>query len=409
MKKPLIIGVLLICSFGLLSAEDTPHRKKWEIGSDIGLGLANNMVGFTDILKKNILIDLDKLAPEMDDKGAMLNFDLFADAFFNLTIKERYFLSFYTGLEGGFSESFDKSFMELISRGNLNNHNSAGDALNISGAVFGEIGAGFSTRFEALNDKLKIGGSLAYYIPIIYMPPGKVTYDLNTDAGTLITASADIKVYTPIGFTGRGGTELGEPEIDVGKILQSGGVDFSLQAEYRLFTFLDLGMNFNHIPLVPATLKSGLAVGLDNFTIGSDNLLSNPTLDIPEIKLTYGPFSGANQKALRPMKLDIYADCRPFSNDLLLVRPNIGFTAIYPDPEEAHFNIGALVKTSLVKNIFNIYLAMGIDGGIWKNRIGLGLNFRAAEFLMEVSAQSQKFDKSFTSGLGVTLGTRFGW
>ncbi|GHU54435.1 hypothetical protein FACS189442_0650 [Spirochaetia bacterium] len=419
MKKYAIICVLLISAFGLLSAEDTPHRKSWEIGSDLGVGLANNMLGLSDILNKEqkIVLDLNKLTTDLGDKDAMLGIDLFGDAFLNLTIKERYFLSFYVGVDGGLNLGLGKSIMEFVSRGNIDNHSLNGDIINISGGVFAEMGAGFSTRLPILADKLKVGGSLAYYIPLFYIPKGSISYDLDMETGIKIGAAADFKVFSPISgaFTGE--------EINVGDIFGAGGVDFSLQAEYLLplsAVNLALGLNFTHIPLVPATMKNGFGVSLDELEIDISDPMSaftgggfmeEITDKLSNIAPKLGAFSGASQTALRPMKMDIYADYRPFIKfpDLLLVRPNIGFTAVYPDPDEAHFNIGVLVKTSLVKNIFNIYMAMGVDGGVCKNRIGLGLNFRAAEFLLEVSGKSQNFEKSFSSGFGLTVGTRFGW
>ncbi|GHV42791.1 hypothetical protein AGMMS49546_22620 [Spirochaetia bacterium] len=407
MKKTTLLAVLLISAFVFLPAEETPHRKRWEIGSDLGMGFANNMVGIGDILKKNILVDLDAIGPSLGDRGAMMDLNLFGDAFFNLTVKQKYFLTFFTGFDGGINGITSKSFIELVSQGNRNNHSSSGDMANISGAVFGEAGAGFKTAVK----KFKLGGSAAYYVPLFYIPQGNLKYTLDAETGLRVGVSSDINIYTPLSFknSDKTSTSLGKPAFNTGDILSSGGVDISLSAEYAFFPFLDAGVNLSHIPLVPATLKSQIYVSIDEFEIKGDNLLSNPNIDMPKVEPKFDYKDDVSFRVLRPMRGDFYADYRPLKTNLLLIRPNVGFTVFNPNGKP-YFNAGALVKLSLPKDIFSVYAGMAYDEAVWKNRLGLGLNFRVCEFLMEASVRSQDFLKSFDGhGFGLTLGTRFGF
>jgi hypothetical protein len=413
MKKIAVLPVLLISAFGFLSAvlpvklsaEETPHRKHWEVGSDFGIGLANNLVGVSDILKKNIVIDLDKIAPSLGSQDAQMNMNLFGDAFFNLTLKEKYFLNFHTGIDGGINGVTSQAFIDLVTQGNINRHSSGGEIVNIFGAVFGEVGAGFKTKLS----RFKLGGALNYYVPVIYIPEGKFDYILDAETGIKVGVSSSVKVYTPFKLGNSDNASKMNPTFDVGDLLKSGGVDVSLSAEYALFNFLDVGADIRHIPLIPATLKNEMYVSLENFKIEANNLLANQNIDMPKVDAQFGFKNDASFIALRPMRVDFYADYRPFVTNLLIVRPNIGFTAITPNAK-GYFNAGLLLKSNLVRNIFGIHLGMGYDEGVWKNRLGLGFNFRVFEFLMEGSLRSQDFTKSFDGhGFGLTLGTRIGF
>jgi hypothetical protein len=412
MKKKTFL-VLLISVFGFLpvesparlSAEETPHRKRWEIGSDIGIGLANNLLGVNDIFKKNIVIDLDTIAPSLGDNGARMNMDLFGDAFFSITIKEKFVLNVHTGLDGGFSGLTSKSFIELVTQGNIDSHSSSGEIADISGAVFGEVGAGLKTN----AGKFKIGGGLNYYVPIAYIPKGKLDYILDTETGLEVGVSSSVSVYSPFKLGNSDNNSKIDPAFNMGDLLKSGGVDISLQAEYPFFDFLDVGADIRHIPLVPATLRNKMYVGFDDFEIKSDNLFASQNIDIPEFDPKYGFSDDASFIALRPMRVDFYADYRPLKTNLLIVRPNIGFTVLNPS-ERNFFNAGLLLKTHLVKDIFTAHLGVGYDEEVWKNRLGLGVNFRFFEFLAEASMRSQDFTKSFDGhGFGLTLGTRIGF
>jgi hypothetical protein len=89
------------------------------------------------------------------------------------------------------------------------------------------------------------------------------------------------------------------------------------------------------------------------------------------------------------------------------LKPNMGFTALTASGA-ANFNWG--VQGDLSFLFLSFHLGTGLNQGIWKHRLGLGLNLHIFEILVEGSFQSTDFQGSFNaSGLGLNLGFRFGF
>jgi hypothetical protein len=130
----------------------------------------------------------------------------------------------------------------------------------------------------------------------------------------------------------------------------------------------------------------------------------------------YGALSPLN--VFRPVRFDFYARYRPFKTDLLVIKPNIGFTlsnnSLDPMDMDVYFNGAAEVQLHLGKFIpgylFTLYFSTGIDEGFWQNRLGFQLNLRALELDFEFALRSQSYAGSFDArGLAAKLGLKFGW
>ena len=374
-------------------------REKVEFGYDIGAGLDNDFIGLADIFKKNIVIDLDKAEGQLGNDGLNLNLavdgGLFVNAM-NITIKGGIWdFGFFSGAGGDIYVNVPQSLFTLISRGNINQRSFTG-MINVSGGIFANAGL----RASAKYGKLRVGVRPALYTPLVFIPKSGITFDLKSEEDISLTTTGEIKVYYPVGengeFTG----------------LQF-GFDMSLEGEYELFSFLDVGGSFSSIPVAPAKVKNGMLLSMTdkNFEIKGDNFLEG-NVDIPDFgNLEFiKDYDVPSYNVLRPLRFDAYARYKAFKTYMLtvIVKPNVGFS-VDINNKQGYFNAGAEGQLN-IRDIFLIHLGTGYEDAIWKHRLGFALNFRAFELDMEAAIRSSSFTGSFKAqGFGLNLGMRFGW
>jgi hypothetical protein len=369
---------------------------------NLDAGLGNNLVGLGDIFKKQLVIDFDQLNSRIGVNGVGLNMNVgFTPLQINVNPTERWGGGLGVDMSGRFDLTIPKGLLDLIAEGNAGHKTSSGE-FAVSGSAFLAIEANARGTLPVLNNKLTVGLKPAYYSPLFYIPRSGISYNLNTDDELSLAVEGKFKAYTPVDTD----------SISVGDIFSSGGVDVSLSAEYALFSRLDLGISLSHIPLVPAHLSTGYEftvskgdiIKIDDInSIELDDLIKTPELtggddfvDLPAIMV------------FRPLRFDFYNIFRPFNNDFLSVRPNIGFTALNAS-EEVYLNMGTRVTLDL-NRIFALYLDSGLEEGLWRHKFGFELNLRAFELDLEAAMRSQNYLTSWTvSGASVKLGIAVGW
>jgi hypothetical protein len=361
----------------------------------------NNLIGLSDIFKKQIVVDFDQLNSRIDAMGAGLNLDLnFTPIQISVNPTERWGGGFGVNTSSRFDLTVPKELFNLIAEGNESHQKSEGE-LNISGSVFYAIEINAHGTLPVLDGKLTIGLSPAYYSPLVYIPRSDINYTLDTSDKLLLSAGGKFRAYTPVNTNA----------VKVEDFFSSGGVDFSLSAEYALFSRLDLGLSLSHIPLVPARLDTGYEFTMSDSEIINISDINNHPDDLIEMPKFTGNEDFLHLPAIkvsRPLRLDFYNIYRPFNNDILSIRPNIGFTALNVS-EEVYLNMGTRVTLSLDR-IFALYLDSGLEEGLWRHKLGFELNLRAFELDLETAMRSQNYLTSWTaSGVSVKFGLAFGW
>jgi hypothetical protein len=365
--------------------------------------LGNNLVGLDDIFKKEFVLDLNKINNLIGDGGAGLNMDIgLMPIQININPTERWGGGFGIDTSGRFDLTVPKGLLDLIAEGNEGKLKNEGE-FAISGSIFYAIEFNVHGTLPILGDKLTIGIDPAYYSPLLYIPRSGINYTLDTDNKLRVDADGKFRAYTPVNFD----------ELSAGDFFSSGGVDFSLSAEYALFSRLDLGLTLSHIPLVPARLSTGYELAIatkDGLPIIDITDLNNfkSTINEPELIGNENFVSLPAITVFRPLRFDFYNIYRPFNNDFLSVRPNIGFTTLTAS-EEVYLNMGTRVTLDLAR-IFALYFDSGLEEGIWRHKLGFELNLRAFELDLEAALRSQDYLTSWTaSGASVKLGIAFGW
>ncbi|MDR3303596.1 MAG: hypothetical protein LBS86_04210 [Treponema sp.] len=386
-------------------------RRYIEIGIDAGVGFANNMFSVKDILKKDVVLDLNEFTSTIPDKGGMISFaPLFAGfsiSFNRYTYgrvktladvkKLKWGFSLFGGLDGGIYGTLGKDLFKFLSQGNVKNHNMEGN-IAASGGIFAEAGLLVYTA----RNRWIFGVRPSVFFPVLYIPDSEVTWKLTTPSsgGMKLEVDGGIDVYSPFDLD----------NIDMSGLFSAAGVDLTLSAEYALFRWLNFGLTASHIPILASKLdyKRTYAPSEDFGLEISDVLSGNPTTTTD---FDFGSTSskGAAYSVRRPLTFDLYGKLLMGWKYLnLLVVPNIGFTAMTLSNGSFSFNWGVMGRLQLA--FLYLHIGTGLKDALWRHRVGLALNFRAIEFSVEGTLQSQNFSQSFAAqGLGVNVGFRMGW
>lgn len=418
--KYLPAAVLLIAVSGPVKAEQA--RRFFEIGADAGLGFANNLLGAKDILKKNVVIDLNDLNGEVADSGLKFNTGVDARAFINVAFGEKadpnacnkvkinpgengFGLS--AGVHGGIFGNAPKSIMTFLAEGNIpeDKRSPSGD-FTAYGGLYAD--AEVDVHFK-LFKKLRIGIAPAMYLPLLYIPKSSIHYNLTAEDSLNIEANGAINVYSPFSIEG-GSINL---DIDPLALVKQSGYDLSLSVSYDFLRFLTAGLDVMHIPLYPSKLDYQISY-TSEFAMNGDGLLTGAGLIIPSSDDLFKPDDDSDESSYtvrRPLRFDLYGMLhwgKTPRYDWLQIRPNLGCTILNP-AEEFWFNAGIDVRLNF-KNAIIFHIGTGYEETLWKHRAGLAFNLRVFELDIEAGLQSQEFLKSFQlTGLLAGVGIRIGF
>ena len=401
MKKLFIIFLSIVLFLPLYAQDDYMPKKKtgfarqhFEFGFDVGAMFANNLIGRDDIFTNEIVIDMNDIEENLSDNGAGLYSGFYGDFF--LTIKNiritggKMNFGVSSQADGGFRGNLPKDLFTLMAQGNRNQDVFDG-MVSFWGAAYADTGFGFSLEFG----KLRVGARSALFTPLVFIPKSGINYRLDTSDGIILTTSGDISVYSPF--------------MENGEVRH--GFDISVYGSYSLFSFLDVGGSLTHIPIVPPNLSYRMRLTMDEKTLGASgqDLINGEGLGDQDTDIDFTEeYDYSSIRVFRPIRFDTYARLKPFSSEILVFTPNIGFT-FDVSHSESYFNAGLELRLNFA-NVFMPYMATGRDEGLWIHRFGFAFNLRVFELDLETSFLSQDFKDSFRKkGFGFGLGIRFGW
>jgi hypothetical protein len=190
------------------------------------------------------------------------------------------------------------------------------------------------------------------------------------------------------------------------------GLDIGAEGEYALFPFLDLGLGITHIPLVPAILRHRMSQRM-SYEAPFDDMYGTFTggnFELSEPKINTSYVDDAFFPVLRPLRFEFFADIKPVKTELIVIRPDIGFSVLTVyGYDTACFNAGLKGEINIF-DIFRFYIGTGYREKIWANAFGFAMNLRFVEFDGEIRLQGPDFVTSLNpGGLGIALGFRVGY
>lgn len=399
--KKLSVFIFLV---GLLATTwaDKP-RRVFELGFDVNIAASNNYIGLTDLMTETLVIDLDQISKDLSGSGFRVAAEGGADFFMNLNLKKLQ-LGLFTNIQASGFSSLPGSLFELIAEGNEIDKAYKGD-LQMWGDLNLEMGAKAGTKIDTPIGPVQIMIEPVYYMPLLHLhkPTASYMFETKNDGTIVASGTAEIPIYSVISLENIDGS----PNFGgaVGNLFASGGLDLSLTGDYQLYPFLSVGGSLTQVPIVPARMKNRSLLKA-KFSVETLSVLESIDSGDPVTTTEDSEFVYDSEDILfvRPFKIGAHAAYQPFGK-LLTVAPNLGL-GYY---NSLFMEFGLEGKLNLA-NIFIFSLSTAYEDLVWKEQVGLILNFRVVELQLLVGSYSPSFLKSFTlAGVGATLGMRIGF
>jgi len=363
-----------------------------KVGADVDF--SNNLFTANEYLKKDLVIDLRKIADECPKDGFNLRADAAPKAEMNLNIAGIH-IGFASGVDIYESLTVGKDFFDFLGYGN-----SIGQTLNFNIVddtdvfAYSQVDVGFSIG------KFKINVVPALFIPIISIRGGggSVTVLNDSDGNLDLSMNLNLDVYSAVELkTQEDGNNV---SFDTSKIETAlkGGYGFDLGGGVTL----PLSSSFSvigtcRIPIIPGHLnyKSNVQGGFDyhmqlNDFENAEKTERETTVTNVEEKLAVH----------RPLKLNLYAD-KNFFGTLINLRGGAGFGIRRPFCDAAVFYPEYYLGATLnLIDIFKLGVSTQYRDQLFIHQLGTTLNVRLLQFDLGISSQSASFKKSF-SGAGI--------
>mgnify|MGYP000871233932 CR=1 FL=1 len=393
--------------------EPTQRTKRRALSMHTGLSIAatgaNNAFSFFDFFKPELVIDLNTLSQKTIKTGLHASVLFNFDWFFQFTVLEEHTVKFSTTVNADGWTNVSKSLLDLIAKGNETNMQGG----TIKGALNAKLNAFIDTGVMYHLKKPDYGFSarLAYFVPLAYMENPQATVTLSPKKngghieGLIMEAEGTVNVYgyLPALAAGRG--------LSVADLFKDWGLDLSLAGSYSPTKWVTVTGGINYLPLKVVYMNTGLQSSF-KFKGTVDNLLENikDKKDFVSKDMTMDKLSDnlPQKKIMRPCKIQIGADFRPFQNDYLILSPSLAFPVINAKP---YYMDGSLKIESRFAKVLGVYLDTGCIERMWRHELCFFIASRGFTLNLAASLASQDFKRTFTtlSGVGIKFGAGIGF
>ena len=389
-----LITLSVICSVAF--AESFFSKSRFlEVKAGASFGLSNNVLAAPDYMKKDLVIDLRKMADECPDTGFAVLANVHPDAAINLNIKSLSF-GFSTGAEFYEKLVIDKGLFEFLGYGNQIGQNvTAGITNNMELFAYAQVDVGFNVK------KFKLHVQPAVFVPLVEIrESGGTVTAMNDAAGNLnVRANMNMEVFTPfeVSFD------------DEGQIrINTDGIERSLFTGYGFDVAANMSVPFGNwfvieadarVPLIPGRIKK-------KYVVSGDFAFDSPVMQIGQNEIVshkpeaQGPLE-ADLAINRPLKAHAYLS-KTFFNNMFEIRGGGGLCLRRPFQENPMFYPEYYVGLG-----FNLFSIVKLNAStqyvdqIFIHQLGGTVNLRIVQLDMGASLQSADFKKSFSfSGFG---------
>ena len=357
----------------------------FEIQFGVPVDFSNNAISFDDIFKKELTLDLAKIANEMPSEGLNLIVDTKPYVALNLNIAFIH-IGMSAGVDVYEKMGISKDFFDFLGKGNEVGETLTFDFNNYTDLFAfceADVGIDFSNFSIHVTPSLFVpifssSGSVAK-VTFLNDEEGNINLNMNTNFGVYSNFDMYDENFLSDLFSNGNGFDVGvSASLPFGRKLV-----FSGKAR---------------IPIVPGSYQYKYSSYYEATT--TMNLLDS-SLNSSE---TNGNIKDFSKEVLeekiyinRPMKFNLYADYLLMGNVLKLragggmgvFRPFLTDSFTYP---EYYFSAGINLFDFIKASISTEYTSQ-----IFKHQIALGINVRLIELDCGVSLQSTDFMKSFSN------------
>lgn len=385
MKKIYSLFLVLSVILSMGYSKNFLSERFFEIQFGVPVDFSNNAISFDDVFKKELILDLAKIANEMPSEGLNLIVDAKPYVAINLNIAFIH-IGMSAGVDVYEKMGISKDFFDFLGKGNEVGETLTFDFNNYTDLFAfceADVGIDFS------NFSIHVTPSL--FVPIFSSSGSvaKVTF-LNDEEGNInLNMNTNFSVYSNFDMY---------DENFLSDLFSNGnGFDVGVSASLPFGRKLVFSGKAR-IPIVPGSYQYKYSSYYEATT--TMNLLDS-SLNSSE---TNGNIKDFSKEVLeekiyinRPMKFNLYADYLLVGNVLKLragggmgvFRPFLTDSFTYP---EYYFSAGINLFDFIKASISTEYTSQ-----IFKHQIALGINVRLIELDCGVSLQSTDFMKSFSN------------
>lgn len=385
MKKIYSLFLVLSVILSMGYSKNFLSERFFEIQIGVPADFSNNAISLDDIFKKELTLDLAKIANEMPSEGLNLIVDAKPYVAINLNIAFIH-IGMSAGVDVYEKMGISKDFFDFLGKGNEVGETLTFDFNNYTDLFAfceADVGIDFS------NFSIHVTPSL--FVPIFSSSGSvaKVTF-LNDEEGNInLNMNTNFGVYSNF--------DMYDENILSDLFSNGNGFDVGVSASLPFGRKLVFSGKAR-IPIVPGSYQYKYSSYYEATT--TMNLLDS-SLNSSE---TNGNIKDFSKEVLeekiyinRPMKFNLYADYLLVGNVLKLragggmgvFRPFLTDSFTYP---EYYFSAGINLFDFIKASISTEYTSQ-----IFKHQIALGINVRLIELDCGVSLQSTDFSKSFSN------------
>ncbi len=388
MKKIFAFCLTIALFVSSLCADNFFTTRFFDLTVGADLGLSNNVTSVSNLLVKDLVIDLGKISEEVPENGANLAANVNPEIQLNLNLGPFKF-ALQTGIEMQGQFTISKDLFDFLGKGNN---------------VGEEIKVGLDTDFDAfyfinaaLGVKLarfKINFAPSVFLPLLSANGRAATASLlNDEEGNVILGvTSNYDIYAPFDFENK--KIMGLSADGMGFDL-SGGIELPLnrKSTVKLST---------RIPVIPGKINTKTLFSSTIYYATSLETIANSEKNSENVE-EYSFKSGldAELKVSRPLKLNGYIDYALLGG-LIKFDGGLGFGLRHPYSENAKFYPEYYLAGTLnLIDLFRLAISTEYTDQVFIHQVMLDFNVRVLELKTGVSLQSSSLEKSLaTTGFG---------
>lgn len=381
--------------------QPTARRKARTLSMHSGLILsglaANNAIPISDLFKKTLEFDFNILSKKTMKSGLHAGTLFNADWYFQFTMYETHTVKLSTTVDSNVWFNFPKSLIDFIAKGNGTGVSIEG-TINAAAYVFADTGI----MYRLKRPSYSFSARAAYFVPLAYMPNPELSYELRTNTlGGFVKLTGDARVYGYLPLA----TVKNEP-VNVSQLLKDGGLDLSLAGSYQPADWVNITGAVDYLPLLVVTMDKGIRHHIA-FSGKAEDIANAGRLPDSAMKQTIGTLPAI--KIMRPCKIRLGADFKPFKNNYLIISPFAAVPVVNVKP--FYMDGGLKLESRFARDVLGVSLATNYINRIWQHELSFFVDSRFATFILAASVASHDFVKTFNSlsGVGVKLGFGIGF
>ena len=369
-------------------------QRFFEIKTGAELGVSNNLFAANEFMKKDLVIDLRKIADDCPENGFNLRADVEPMLALNLNIKD-FHLGVSSGLDVYESMSVGKDLFDFLGYGN-----ELGETLDFTFNNDTDVFAYSNINVGFKLGKLKIKVQPTLFLPIISVRGGggKATVVNDTNGNLIVDVDLNMDVYSIVPMKSEDKKSISFETDKITAALQSGyGFDLGGGVAYNLTKSFFVEATCR-IPVFPGYLDNK-----SNINGGFDYKVKLTEFDKSEKENKDVTVTNSSEKISlhRPLKFDLYAD-KSILGSLFNARAGAGFGIRRPFSEYAVFYPEYYLGFTInLIDIFKVGVSTQYRDQVFIHQLGTTLNIRIFQIDLGLSSQSTSFTKSMSvAGIG---------